>query len=121
MLANVGPNGYPIATRSVWQYISLLKLNFIADVTMVIKETNFFLETTKLLFSVNKTSAQISMVSASGTFVKSLFTSIDTIKVLSAGNFLISSANVNKSLIVNFENFSVTGLRIKFRNLASLR
>ena len=79
MLANVGPSGDPIATPSVWQYISLLKLNCIADVAIVIKETKLLFVIVKLLFSLNKTWAQMLIVSANGTFVNKLLTSNDTI------------------------------------------
>ena len=74
MLAKAGPSGEPIAIPSVCLYMMSLKLNSTPDVAL-------FISLMKTAFEISgcaseslqyKASAQILMVSSSGTFVKRL-------------------------------------------------
>ena len=73
MFANAGPNGEPIATPSICRYMLLLKLNSTEEVASCINSTkmsrgNDGYDKTLLY----RASAQICMVSTSGTLVKRL-------------------------------------------------
>ena len=74
MFANAGPSGEPMATPSICRYMLLLKLNSIEEVASCINSTKMSRGKDgcgKTLLSY-RASAQICMVSASGTLVKRL-------------------------------------------------
>ena len=81
MLAKAGPS----ATPSVCLYMMSLKLNFIPDVALFISSMKTALEISGCASesSQHKASAQILMVSSSGTFVKRLEMSKEYMKRLS--------------------------------------
>ena len=86
MLAKAGPSGEPIATPSVCLYMMLLKLNSTPDVALFISSMKTALEISGCASESlqYKTSAQILMVSSSGTFVKRLEMSKEHMKRLLA-------------------------------------
>ena len=73
MLARDGPRGEPIATRSICRCIILLKLNSTEEVAVCISSTKTARGKGGGVSSpLYRASAQISIVSASGTLVKRL-------------------------------------------------
>ena len=84
MLAKAGPSGEPIATPSVCLYMISLKLNSTPDVVLFISSMKTALEINSCASesSQYKASAQMLMVSLSGTFVKRLEMSKERMKKL---------------------------------------
>ena len=74
MLAKAGPSGEPIATPSVCLYMMSLKLNSTPYVALLISSMKTALEINGCASELSqyKASAQMLMVSLSGTFVKRL-------------------------------------------------
>ena len=73
MFAKAGPSGEPIATPSICRCMLLLKLNSTGEMASYINSTKMLRGKDGAIdSSLLRASAQISMVSASGTLVKRL-------------------------------------------------
>ena len=85
MSAKAGPSNKPIATPSVCLYMMSLKLNSTPDVTLFISSMKTALEINGCASesSQYKASAEMLMVSSSGTFVKRLEMSKESPKICS--------------------------------------
>ena len=84
MIAKAGPSGEPIAIPSVCFYMMSLKLNSTPNVALFISSMNTALEISGCASESSqcKASAQMFMVSSSGTFVKRLEMSKEHMKRL---------------------------------------
>ena len=105
MFANAGPSGERMATPSICRYMLLLKLNSTEEVAICINSTKMSrgkdgCGKTLLLYRV---SAQVCMVSASGTLVKRLEMSKEQGKTEEGEKvkFLTSSTKVKESFYFN--------------------
>jgi len=123
MFANAGPSGEPMATPSICRYMLLLKLNSTEEVPSCINSTKMSrgksgFGKTLLLY---RASAQICMVSASGTLVKRLEMSMEQRKteVGEKVKFLTSSTKVKESDTQLADRSCRTGWRRQVSHLAS--